>query len=133
MADIDTVVVHCSATPNGRDDRAEDIHRWHQERGWDGIGYHYVITVNGYIERGRPPYWRGAHVAGHNTGSIGVVLIGTDEFSDAQMRTLERLLGELEHDYGPGLEIVGHRDLDPGKTCPGFDAGAFAAKVLNRA
>ena len=80
------VIIHCSATPNGRNDQAEDIHRWHKEKGWDGIGYHYVITVDGKLQAGRPEYWTGSHAYGHNTGSIGVCMIGTDEYNKEHLR-----------------------------------------------
>lgn len=124
MRKIRFIVVHCSDTPNGRDDRAEDIHRWHRERGWDGIGYNAVITADGYLEPGRPDYWEGAHVAGHNAESLGVCLIGTDRFTDDQLRTLEGWLLAKQADH-PEAEVVGHRDLDSRKTCPNFDVSEW--------
>jgi N-acetyl-anhydromuramyl-L-alanine amidase AmpD len=109
----------------------------HLERGFDGIGYHKVINVNGAVEQGRPSYWIGAHVENHNTGSLGVCLIGTDKFSPEQFNTLESLLRGLKAQYG-ALDIVGHRDLSPDldgdgqvepsewvKICPGFDVAKF--------
>lgn len=114
------LVVHCADTPNGKDFTAEDIHRWHKDRGWDGIGYHAVIRVSGLIEYGRPEYWPGAHVKGHNHESLGVCLIGRDEFTEGQWISLRGILTEwLEH-Y-PDAEVCGHTDLDPAKTCPNFD------------
>lgn len=129
MREIKFLTVHCSDTPNGRDDHAEDIHRWHQERGWTGIGYNAVVTVAGYLEQGRPDYWQGAHVRdfdengeGDNSDSLGICLIGTDQFSDDQLRTLEGWLLAKKAEY-PDAEVVGHRDLDSRKTCPNFDVG----------
>ena len=86
------LIIHCSATPNGRYHNAEDIHRWHLEKGWDGIGYHWVITPKGELQAGRPEYWKGSHAYGHNSGSIGVCMIGTDEFSDEQWEVLTNLV-----------------------------------------
>ena len=119
MQPIKYLVVHSSDSPH-RGDTAEDIHRWHQERGWSGIGYHYVIRETGDIERGRPHYWTGAHVSGHNTGSLGICLLGKDEFTSDQFLALKSLLRTLLFQH-PDAAVVGHRDLDPHKTCPNFN------------
>ena len=124
MRKIKHLVVHCSDTPNEREDTAEDIHRWHLERGWSGIGYPAVIRRDGMLEYGRPPYWEGAHVRGHNEESLGICLIGRDEFTEAQMLTLEGWLRLKQYQY-PGAEAKGHGDLDSGKTCPNFDVPAW--------
>jgi N-acetyl-anhydromuramyl-L-alanine amidase AmpD len=126
MAEIKEIVIHCSASPNGRDDRAEDIHRWHLERGFDGIGYHWVITRGGRLEAGRPEYWTGAHAKGHNTGSIGICLIGTDEFTDKQFMELKCLLIRLRNRY-PDAIILGHNEISE-KSCPGFDVQEWLRK-----
>lgn len=123
---INKIVIHCSDTPNGRPDTAEDIHRWHQERGWDGIGYHHVIGVDGKIENGRPNYWMGSHVAGNNHDSLGICLIGKDDFTEDQYRSLEFLIVGLMGKY-TDAEVVGHYELDPKKTCPNFDVKAWWA------
>lgn len=117
---IKALVVHCAATPNGRPHDAADIHQWHRERGWDGIGYHYVIRIDGRIENGRPNYWTGAHVGGHNQNTLGICLIGTDMFTNEQYLALDTLLRDLREVY-PDAKIRGHRDYDSGKDCPGFD------------
>lgn len=119
---IDTVVVHCSASPQGRGDDASTIHRWHLERGFDGVGYHYVILEDGSIEAGRPEYWQGAHAGKDNKGSLGICLIGQGgDATDKQMFALAQLIQGLDHKYD-GVEVVGHGDLDPRKSkCPGFD------------
>jgi len=114
------IVIHCSDSPHGRGDDAETIHRWHLERGWAGIGYHYVICEDGELQYGRPEYWMGAHVSGHNEGSLGVCLIGVDSFTAQQFETLQDLVRELNSRY-PDAVFVGHRDLDPGRSCPNFD------------
>lgn len=123
------LVVHCSDSPQGRGDNAETIHRWHKARGWSGIGYHYVITEDGAIDNGRPEYWHGAHVRGHNAHSIGICLIGIDRFTPDQMDALRGLLIRLHGKY-PEAVIVGHRDLTPSKTCPNFDIRDLVDEVL---
>lgn len=113
------IIIHCAATPNGKHFTAEDIHRWHLQRKWSGIGYHYVIRVDGVLEVGRPEYWTGAHAAGHNTGSIGICLIGTDKYNLDQWSILKNLLTKLSAKY-IGVNIIGHNEIS-NKTCPGFD------------
>jgi N-acetyl-anhydromuramyl-L-alanine amidase AmpD len=113
------IFIHCSAKPNGRHHTAEDIHRWHLERGWDGIGYHYVITVKGQLQVGRPEYWQGAHVRGHNKDSIGICMIGTDKFNLDQWSILENLVRKLIIKY-PEAKVRGHNEVSD-KKCPGFD------------
>jgi N-acetyl-anhydromuramyl-L-alanine amidase AmpD len=119
MPVITKIVVHCSDSPH-RGDTAEDIHRWHLERGWSGIGYHYVIQESGELDYGRPHYWTGSHVRGHNTGSLGICLLGKDYFTPEQFETLEIVINNLLMEY-PQAEVLGHRDLDPHKTCPNFN------------
>lgn len=116
---IDKIIIHCSATPNGRHHTAEDIHRWHKERGWDGIGYHYVIRTDNMVESGRPEYWMGSHAKGHNSGSIGICLIGTDQFNKDQMELLENLVRKLLIKH-QGAKVIGHNEISE-KKCPGFD------------
>ena len=118
--EIDLIVVHCSDSPHGRGDGALEIHRWHQERGFQGIGYHYVIDEFGSVENGRPEYWQGAHAYGYNRGSIGICLIGVDVFTSEQMHSLERLIKELRRRHR-NAEVVGHTDLDSKKNCPNFN------------
>lgn len=118
--EVKYLVVHCADTPDDKEFTAEDIHRWHKERGWDGIGYHSVIQRSGAIQMGRPPYWSGAHVRDYNAESLGVCLIGQDKFTDDQMRSLIDVLRVWKRKH-PDAEIVGHCDLDSCKTCPNFD------------
>lgn len=124
MKPVDFIVVHESASPH-RGDTARDVHLWHTLRGWEGVGYHYLIDQYGDLENGRPEYWMGSHVRyednHYNSRSLGIMLFGQDgKFSVAQFDTLKRLLFELRYRHG-NAEIVGHRDLDPRRTCPGFN------------
>ena len=123
---IKYLVVHCADTPDDEHLTAVDIHKMHLGFGWDGVGYHRVITRDGMIEQGRPDYWIGAHVYSHNHESLGVCLIGRSQFSDAQMDALDTVLRQWKDHY-PDAEIRGHCDFDnTEKTCPNFDAGAWA-------
>lgn len=128
MRAIKKIIVHCADTPEGRDDRAADIRRWHKAQGWNDIGYHYVVDLDGTIEPGRPIEKAGAHCTGHNADSIGVCYIGgcdkkmqpKDTRTDAQKASLLLLLKYLVAKY-PGVTIYGHRDF-ANKSCPSFDA-----------
>lgn len=122
------IVVHCSATPRGRDVSAADIDRYHRSLGWEGIGYHWVVRLDGSIEKGRDETLQGAHCKGLNDCSIGVCYVGgteaggtpADTRTPAQRAALERLLVELKARY-PGATVIGHRDVAR-KACPSFDA-----------
>jgi len=129
MREIKEIIVHCADTPEGRDDRAADIKRWHtKERGWSDIGYHYVIDLDGTIEPGRPIETAGAHCTGHNANSIGICYVGgcdekmkpKDTRTDEQKASLLLLLKYLVAKY-PNATIYGHRDF-ANKSCPSFDA-----------
>jgi len=119
---IKYLVVHCSDTPDDDPLGARDIHAMHLGFGWHGIGYHRVINRCGMVEQGRPDYWIGAHVYGHNEISLGVCLIGRSAFTDPQFQSLETVLREWTRAH-PNACVVGHRDFDyTTKTCPNFDA-----------
>jgi N-acetylmuramoyl-L-alanine amidase len=124
---IDKIVIHCSDSPQGRGDNASTIHNWHKERGFDGIGYHYVILENGTRQAGRPEYWIGSHVKDHNADSIGICLIGRETFTDEQNGELVLLIRELLTRY-PAANILGHYELDSGKTCPNFNVPSWRAE-----
>jgi N-acetylmuramoyl-L-alanine amidase len=122
-SDIRYLVVHCSDTDD--DLTASDIHAMHLGFGWDGIGYHAVIIKDGTIEQGRPHFWSGAHVYGHNEKSLGVCLIGRNDFTSEQMTALDGLLRDWIARY-PQARICGHRDFpSTQKTCPNFDVVAW--------
>ena len=118
---IQYLVVHCSDTPNEENLNATDIHQMHLGFGWNGIGYHKVILRNGEIQNGRPEYWVGAHVKGKNLNSLGVCLIGRDNFTKYQFNSLEEVL-KLWKKTSPLAIIEGHCDTQStSKTCPNFD------------
>lgn len=118
---IRNLVIHCSDTDDNKNLTSIDIHKMHLEFGWDGIGYHKVITRNGTIENGRPEYWKGAHVFGKNEISLGVCLIGRKSFTELQFNALETTLISWKKNY-PRAKIIGHCDaIVTHKTCPNFD------------
>lgn len=129
MRRISLIVVHCSAVPPWKRSSADDIDGWHKDKGWNGIGYHYVVRRDGTVEPGRPPEAIGSHVVGHNAHSIGVCYEGgldalgqkADTRTPEQRKALRTLLEEL-HKQFPRALIVGHHDLNPQKDCPCFDA-----------
>lgn len=128
---IDLIVVHCTATPAGRDVSAAEIRRGHvRERGFSDIGYHYVVRIDGAIESGRRLDRAGAHCEGRNAHSIGVCYVGgvdsggrpSDTRTEAQKKSLMALLVALRKAF-PRAKIRGHRDF-ANKACPCFDATA---------
>ncbi len=76
MRKIKEIIIHCSATPEGKDFTVQDIDKWHRQRGFKGIGYHYVIYRDGSTHQGRDLECAGAHCMGHNANSIGICYIG---------------------------------------------------------
>lgn len=127
---ITEIIVHCSATPEGKDYTVNDIRKWHKAQGWSDIGYHWVVYRNGSIHAGRDESIVGAHCSGHNTNSIGVCYIGgmdsnnkkpKDTRTEAQKEGLIKILKELKVKY-PKAKIYGHRDFTNMKACPSFDA-----------
>lgn len=132
---VEKIIVHCSASEWGC---RNAIHQWHKDRGWNGIGYHFVIqnnkpfsdlyldSVNGAIEQGRCINLPGAHSKGDNHNSLGICLIGKSDFSNLQILSLVRLLDDLMKMYNltPNV-IIGHYETESGesqgKTCPNID------------
>ena len=127
MREITLIVIHYSASPDDRQVTAGDIDEWHKVRGWDGIGYHFVIQRNGTLERGRDIETVGAHVKGHNLNSIGICVVGTDVFNDVQLETLDILLLGL-HQMFPRARIRGHCELAP-TPCPGMPVEPIRERI----
>ena len=123
------LIIHCSATLPGQRVSVHDIDRWHRQRGFDCIGYHFYITVDGTIWTGRPLSQVGAHCKGYNAHSIGICYEGglDEEGRPCDTRTLMQkaalvaLINKLREIY-PAADVVGHNDLDLSKACPCFSA-----------
>ena len=128
MRKIDEIIIHCTATVEGKDYHVKDVDKWHKARGWKGIGYHYLITLDGTIEIGRPEDEIGAHCTGHNKHSIGVCYVGgldknekpKDTRTEAQKEALWEILRRLLIKY-PDATIHGHCEF-ASKACPSFNA-----------
>lgn len=124
---IDKIILHCSATPEGRNYTVAQIRQWHIARKFSDIGYHFVIYRDGTVHRGRPVAQIGAHTTGQNAHSIGICYIGgmtadnskpKDTRTEAQRLALIKLLREIKASY-PSATIYGHNEF-ANKACPSF-------------
>ena len=126
---IKEIIVHCTATPEGRIETVESVRNMHKARGFSDIGYHYLIGLNGERWEGGNVNLIGAHCEGHNINSIGVCYVGgvdkkmqaKDTRTENQKYALVALLKDLRKLY-PKANIYGHHDFNKGKSCPCFDA-----------
>lgn len=137
----DSIVIHCSATPEGRDNTAADIRAWHKARGFEDIGYHYVIKLDGTVEAGRRDYLVGAHCREHgmNRRSVGICYVGgmsadmkypKDTRTEEQKKSMKTLVDKLRNKYSiPADRVFGHRDFAP-KACPSFDVHTIFITLL---
>ncbi|MFV0432261.1 MAG: N-acetylmuramoyl-L-alanine amidase [Alphaproteobacteria bacterium] len=126
MRKIKQIILHCTATPEGKDFSVATIRHWHRQRGWNDIGYHYLIRLNGQVEKGRDEAIIGAHVKGHNHHSIGIAYVGgvdknmrpKDTRNPQQKQALGRLVQQLQRKY-PQASLHGHYEF-ANKACPSF-------------
>ena len=129
MRKINKIIIHCSATPQNRKVSVNTIRKWHLQRGFNDIGYHYVIHLDGKISVGRPIEKVGAHCAYENRGSIGICYVGgmtkdmkkpKDTRTQAQKDSLIKLMHELIYKYNKDMTIHGHNEY-ANKACPCFN------------
>lgn len=134
MRKIDTAILHCAAVPSGwylnrtAAQMVAEVRRWHLERGFNDIGYHYLIAPSGSVAIGRPLYKEGAHVSRHNKGTVGILLIETVRinaiktfdhyFTHNQRLACRALISGLNV-----TDVKGHNDY-ASKLCPGFSVKA---------
>lgn len=131
MRDLNRIILHCAATPEGREVSVDTIRKWHtdpppQGNGWSDIGYHYVIHLDGLTEIGRPVSIQGAHVSGENEDSIGVCYVGgvdkdlkpEDTMTVEQEISFVELVKSLRLTFGY-LSVHGHNEYSS-KACPSF-------------
>ncbi len=158
MKNIDAIIIHCSATKDGQDIKAGDIDRMHKSRGFNQIGYNYVINIDGTVETGRPLSINGAHCSSkdgrgstYNTHSIGICYIGgldkygkpADTRTSEQKASLIKLINRLCQEYNI-IELLGHRDTSPDfnndgivepsewiKSCPCFNVREEYKSFIN--
>jgi N-acetyl-anhydromuramyl-L-alanine amidase AmpD len=133
VRDIKKIIIHCSATRPGQNFTVDDIREWHIAKGWDDVGYHYVIERNGTVRVGRKESVIGSHAYGYNRKSIGICLIGgvSEEgkpeanYTTYQYQALDAQIDDLLGRY-PFATVWGHRDLrGVTKPCPCFDVRSF--------
>jgi N-acetylmuramoyl-L-alanine amidase len=126
---IDEIIIHCTATPEGKDYTVADVRAWHKQRGWSDIGYHYVVYRDGTVHEGRPVGQVGAHVENHNTGTIGISYIGglssnakaaKDTRTPSQRTSLLWLVQQLAAKHRGIKRVTGHNQY-AAKACPSFD------------
>jgi N-acetylmuramoyl-L-alanine amidase len=123
---LDRIILHCTATPEGRHVDVDTIRVWHKARGWSDVGYHFFIYIDGSVHAGRAVEKTGAHVSGHNVTTIGVVYVGgcdakmkaKDTMNAAQETAFVNLVKHLRDEYGP-LTLHGHNEY-AAKACPSF-------------
>lgn len=128
MRKIKKIIIHCTATPEGRSETVKEVDAWHRQRGFSKIGYHYLIGLNGERWQGRNIEEPGAHCEGQNTNSIGICYVGglaadgktpKDTRTVMQKTALRTLIEEIKASY-PGVTIHGHNEF-ANKACPSFD------------
>ena len=129
MRDINDIIIHCTATPEGRDYTVEQCRNDHVKvNGWSDIGYHFLIYRDGSVHAGRALSIAGAHCSGHNTGSIGVCYVGgmdasnknpKDTRTEAQKVAIRAVVEALKAAY-PKASAHCHYQYNSGKACPSF-------------
>lgn len=131
MRTINEIIIHCTATEAGKDYSVTEIDRWHRQRGFAEIGYHYIIHPDGMIDTGRAVTKVGAHCKGHNKNTIGVAYIGgckngkpVDTMTTYQVIAMKTLLNCLCLMYPSIKTITGHNQYCS-KACPCFDVPRF--------
>ena len=124
LKDITIIVLHCSASDLPGHDDIAIIKKWHIERGFKDVGYHYFIRKNGEIQIGRHIDFIGAHTMGFNMESIGICLSGNKEFTEEQFKSAARLIDNL-YAILPNLKkkygVLPHRFFNTNKTCPNYE------------
>jgi len=144
MRKIDEIIVHCTATRpdwwtgTSAQVKTNEVRNWHTSKGWSDIGYHYLIDRDGTVVTGRPLDRTGAHVKGHNTGTVGISLFGgfggsagdsfADNFTEDQERALLDLIAKLKADHPSITKISGHNQY-AAKACPCFSVPAWLKKA----
>ncbi len=119
--------MHCTATRIGEQLEVSQIDKWHRDRGFSEIGYHYVIYADGTIATGRDIRKKGAHVKGHNHDSVGVAYVGgldnnlvpQDTMTMQQELAFLHLVNSLRVVFGD-LSVHGHNEFS-NKACPSFE------------
>lgn len=125
------IIIHCTATKEGKHFTVEQIHKMHLANGWSGIGYNYLIYLDGTIYEGRPVDCVGSHTTNHNSISVGICYVGgldkngkaKDTRTPAQKASMIYLCRKLHNKY-PDATFHGHREY-ANKACPCFDVKSW--------
>ena len=140
MRKIDEIIIHCTATRpdwwqnKSAQAKVKEVTKWHLDKAWSDCGYHYLIDRDGTVVTGRPLDRTGAHVKGHNTGTIGIALFGgfggsagdsfADHFTQEQEDALRGLIADLQVEHTDIRKISGHNQY-AAKACPCFSVPAW--------
>ncbi|MBQ3244832.1 MAG: N-acetylmuramoyl-L-alanine amidase [Bacteroidaceae bacterium] len=150
MAKLKYLVLHCTATPEGREVSSDDIRAWHTTpvskggRGWSQVGYTDLIHLNGEVERlvdnnedANVDHWEITNGAkGYNSISRHVVYVGgvvadgkttKDTRTKAQKAAMEAYVKEF-HKKHPNVRIIGHNEV-AAKDCPSFDVQVWLKEI----
>ena len=136
---INEIILHCSATPEGKDYSVDTIRKWHLQRGFSDIGYHYVVYRDGSIHSGRDVNISGAHCTNHNSKSIGVCYIGGLDFTgknakdtrtEEQKKSLVNLVKQLISVYKLSISNVHCHNEYANKACPSFKINDFRKELV---
>jgi len=127
VRELNRIILHCTATRAGEQINVKQIDKWHRDRGWSEIGYHYVLYADGTIATGRDIRKKGAHVKGHNHDSVGVAYVGgldknktpKDTMTMQQEMAFLHLVNSLRVVFGD-MSVHGHNEYS-NKACPSFD------------
>ena len=130
LTQIKEIIIHCTANRPGCKMTMQDFRRLHRARGYEDVGYHFIIFEDGRVEEGRSIKFQGAHCkrGGHNRHSIGIAYVGglnaqgvtEDTRTPAQRASMLLLIRKISLQYH--VPVYGHRDFDKTKFCPCFDA-----------
>lgn len=133
------IILHCEATPEGRDYTVEQVDRWHKERDFACIGYHYIIYRDGSVHRGRWETMKGEHTKNHNDRAIGISYVGgceatkgkDEKYHAKDTRTpwqcfaMYELVHYLLRKYNLKLSAVHCHNEFAAKACPSFKIEQF--------
>lgn len=125
LRSVQRIFLHCSASDHAAHDDVSVMRKWHLERGFNDVGYHFFIKKDGTLQKGRNIETSPAAQAGNNTGTIAICLHGLRKelFTDAQYKTLRRLCSLINYKYteaGQHVTFHGHKEV-AAKDCPVFD------------
>lgn len=139
MRNVNEIILHCSATIEGNDIGIETIRKWHINRGFNDIGYHYVIYIDGSVHEGRNEDKIGAHCTGRNKNSIGICYIGgldkekepKDTRTEEQKISMYQLVDKILDKYKLTVDNVHCHYEYANKACPSFKIEDFREEFQN--